>query len=201
MSDPSSVHWFYRAVVFIWETQFGYKWLAVKAINMGLIHIEEWDCIPKNWLELAILNLIKGRRFHMQYSDELIKQELERYRIDQQPVDDAEVAGCKDGFVNLDEGEIWEALEYISGRSWYWHRLMFSADIFPDATVDEVMAPIDAIRIFHPEFEIGIQIAMRQLGKPIRDSSILRLEDSKIRIEPEPVKTKPKQKKLKAKLR
>jgi hypothetical protein len=133
----------------------------------------------------------------MQYSDELIKQELKRYAITNSPdISEDEIARWKETFVDLDNEKIQSALEYIHGRSWYWRKLMQSADMPANSKVDEVMTQIEALKVLHSEFEIGIQIAMRLLGKPIEGSKIQRLKDSNIEYSEnnEPIELKPKRK-------
>ncbi len=132
----------------------------------------------------------------MQYSDELIQQELKRYSISNTPdISEDEIARWKETFVALANEKIQESLEYIHGRSWYWRKLMQSADMPANSKVDEVMTQIEELRVFHPEFEIGIQVAMRRFGKPIMDSVVeeIKIEYSE-KYEPlEPIKT-PKKK-------
>jgi len=107
----------------------------------------------------------------MQYSDELIKQELTRYNTSNQPgkVSDDEVVRWKETFVNLDGRDVRVYFAYIHGRSWYWRKLMQSADNPANTTVDEAVEQFEAFKRLHPEVEIGIQVAMRQMGKPIEE--------------------------------
>lgn len=134
----------------------------------------------------------------MQYSDELIKQELTRYNTSNQPgdVSDDEVQRWKATFINLDNERIEEAFNYIHGRSWYWRKLMQSIDMPSNSKVEDVLN----IAVPYPEFEIGIQVAMRQMGKPIEDKIEI-LEDSKIEEIKESESEKPKIKKVKKAVR
>lgn len=136
------------------------------------------------------------KEIDMQYSDELIKQELTRYNTSNTPgpVEDSEIERWKETFVDLDNEKMIAALEYIHGRSWYWNKLMASIDMPSFSTVDEVITQIEPIKVFHPEFEIGIQIAMRMLGKPIEEKiEESESEDTKIKYSEnqEPIDVKP----------
>jgi hypothetical protein len=126
------------------------------------------------------------------FSDELIRLEIERYRPTQEVLTEQDVADFKDSVVDITEERARMALEYLKGRSWFWRKLMACLDMPEDTTPDE----LNVVQLLgNPNFEIGVLVAMRQLGKPVMDTKIGRLEDSKIRIEPEQVKTtKPKQK-------
>lgn len=120
----------------------------------------------------------------MQYSDELIQQELNRYSITNSlDISENEIK-WKDTFVSLDNEKVKKALEYVKGRSWYWNRLMQSIEMSQTSTVDEVMKQIETLRILPPEFEIGIQVAMRMLGNPIKDpkkiEKVKEIENKKI---------------------
>jgi len=104
------------------------------------------------------------------YSDEIIRQELIRYSVTDSPVSDNELARWKASFVNINSDNFSEILAYAHGRSYFWSRLTQSIDMPEESTVDEVMTQIEALRVFQPQFEIGIQIAMRMLGKPIEEA-------------------------------
>lgn len=117
------------------------------------------------------------------YSEEVIKQELKRYDVTNSPdVSDDEVARWKESFVNLYDKTVEYALEYLYGRSWFWGKLMQSIGMLRDTKPEDVLAS----RVNTPEFEIGIQVAMRMLGKPI--------EEAKTIIEPFEAILEPKKK-------
>lgn len=119
------------------------------------------------------------------FSDELICLEIQRYRPTPEPVTELEVEECKSSFVNLTEEQARVALEYLKGRSYYWSRLMYCLDMHDDTKPDE----LDVSRLLgNPNFEIGIMVAMRQLGKPITNPP----EQQAI---PDRSKSKPKQRK------
>ncbi len=117
------------------------------------------------------------------YSDEIIKQELKRYAVTNSPdVSDDEVARWKETFVNLDYEKNETALKYLFGRSWFWGKLMQSLSLPENCEWQKVPSyKLDTL-----EFEIGIQVAMRMLGKPIQEAKAV--------IEPFESKTKKKTK-------
>jgi len=96
----------------------------------------------------------------MQYSDELIKQELERYKTDDKPVSDDEVKLIKEGIEN-NAVTVNELLRFVYGRSWYWSRLMESIGLPAKTIPDEL--DIDHIVSTNPQFEIGFNIAIFKL--------------------------------------
>ena len=95
------------------------------------------------------------------YSDEIIKQELERYKTGDKPVGDDEIKLFKEGIENnaVTVNEL--LLKFVYGRSFYWSRLMESVGLPAKTTPDEL--DIDHIIGDNPQFEIGFNIAIFKL--------------------------------------
>ena len=122
----------------------------------------------------------------MSYTDELIRQELERYWVSLEPITEKDIEDFRANMINLTEDKARIALKYIFGRSWYWFRLMRSLDLPVITRPEKLNIPV---LLNYSVFEIGILVTMRQLGNPITESKPIQV------TMPEPVKTsKPKHK-------
>jgi hypothetical protein len=123
----------------------------------------------------------------MSYTNELIKQELERYNASDIPVNDEEIKFFKE---NVPEGTIEtfrDMLVYVHGRSWYWSRLMGSMGL------SDTMKPenIDVEYLMQePIFIVGLHVAMYRLC-----GFRIKVVDPVVETIPEAVKaSKPKRK-------
>jgi hypothetical protein len=96
----------------------------------------------------------------MSYTNELIKQELERYNASDIPVNDEEVKFFKEHIPSDSIETFRDMLVYVHGRSWYWSRLMSSLDLSDFATPEN----IDVEYLMQePLFVVGLHIAMFRL--------------------------------------
>lgn len=98
----------------------------------------------------------------MSYTDELIRQELERYKTDDIPINDDEVGFFKK-HVQPDTIETFkEMLIYVHGRSWYWSRLMKSVNFLETMTPENIDSIIEELR-HKPLFALSLHVAMYKL--------------------------------------
>jgi hypothetical protein len=96
----------------------------------------------------------------MSYTDELIKQALERYNASDIPVNDEEIKFFIENVPEATNEIFKDMLVYVHGRSWYWSRLMGSVGL------PETMKPenVDIEYLMQqPAFVVGLHVAMFKL--------------------------------------
>jgi hypothetical protein len=125
----------------------------------------------------------------MLYTNELIRQELERYNANDTPISDDEVTFFKDHVSSDSIETIKDMLIYIHGRSWYWSRLMNSVG-FPESMTPENLDNTIEGLMQRPHFVVGLHVAIYRLcGFKIEKEPVVK------NIAPEPVQShKPKYK-------
>ncbi len=102
------------------------------------------------------------------YSDMIIRQELERFKIDESyEVVQYDIEQFKKGVPELSEQEIKDVLGYAYGRSWYWRRLMQAINCPDDTLLDKVMGNLSQILSIYPNFIIAVILCFRRFDMKV----------------------------------